>query len=158
MKTNYLLPNRFKRIGWVLFIPAAIGAIYYLFEEPEPAFLNIKVFSIAGENTGFPFDSGSTWFSLVKDNVLNELIMLLLIVSSLFIAFSREKKEDEFISRIRLESLVWATWVNYAILILTIVFVFGLDFFVVMELNMFTLLVFFIARFNWALYRLKRSV
>jgi hypothetical protein len=86
----------------------------------------------------------------VKNNVFDELIGLLLIAGGLFIAFSKEETEDEFIAKIRLESLVWATYFNYAILMLSVIFVYGMSFFGVLVFNMFTLLLFFIIRFNWA--------
>ena len=61
--------------------------------------------------------------------------------------------EDEFIMKLRLESLVWAVYVNYAILILTILFVYELHFFSILVFNMFTLLIFFAIRFNLLLKR-----
>ena len=69
-----------------------------------------------------------------------------------------EKTEDEFISRLRLESLVWATYVNYIILALSIIFIYDEVFFWVMILNMFTILLFFLLRFNWILSRTKKQM
>jgi hypothetical protein len=156
MKTNYLLPNRFKKIGWILFIPGIIlGAIFLALDKIEPGFLNINVFAIV---EGEFFDGGSQFFTTPKNNIMDEIIALLLIVGSIFIALSKEKNEDEFISRIRLESLVWATYVNYFILILTILFVFDLAFLWVMVFNMFTILFFFMIRFNWIIYKSKKSI
>jgi hypothetical protein len=83
---------------------------------------------------------------------------LLLIIGAILIAFSKEKFEDEFISKIRLESLVWAIYLNYAVLILAIIFIYDMTFFWVIVLNMFTLLFFFIFRFNWALIKSKKQI
>ncbi|MCB0375018.1 MAG: hypothetical protein KDD04_03770, partial [Sinomicrobium sp.] len=69
----------------------------------------------------------------------------------------KEKDEDEFIGRIRLESLVWATYVNYGVLLLSFLFVYGLSFFWVMIVNMYTILIFFVVRFNLQLRKLKNS-
>ena len=149
MKTNYLLPQRFKKIGWVLFVPAIILAIYYFIVEPEPEFLNFKVFGfIETEIMG-----KTQYFSLITNNLLDEIIGSLLIISSVFIALSKQKNEDEFIAKIRLESLVWATYINYAILLVAILFVYGFAFFWIIVFNMFTILLFFIIRFNWVLYK-----
>lgn len=147
MKTRNLLPYRFKKIGWILFVPAIFLGIYYLLTELEPEFLNIQVFTIINEE----LMGKSQYFTMMENNVFNEIIGLLLILSMAFIAMSKQKNEDEFISKIRVESLVWATYVNYAILALAILFVYGLSFFWVLVFNMFTVLLFFIIRFNWAL-------
>jgi len=154
MKTNYLFPNQFKRIGWFLFIPGVILGIIFLIFQPDINFLNFKVFSIAEQ----AILDKTVFFSVYENNFLDEIIGLLIIIGGLFIAFSKEKTEDEFISKIRLESLVWATYVNYAILIISIIFIYDMIFFWVLVFNMFTLLIFFIIRFQWALYKSKNQM
>jgi hypothetical protein len=149
MKTKYLLPNRFKIIGWFLFIPGIILGILYLIYEPHPEFLDATVFAIA---------ESLFEFSFIKNNVFDEITSLLLIIGAIFIAFSREKSEDEYISKIRLDSLVWATYVNYIIVILAIIFVYDFGFYWVILLNMFTILIFFIIRYNWALYKSRKQI
>lgn len=146
MKQNFLLPKVFKKIGWLLFILGILFGIVFLILEDEIHFLDLPVFAIANEEVL----STTVFFSVVKNNVFDELIGLLLIAGGLFIAFSKEETEDEFIAKIRLESLVWATYFNYAILMLSVIFVYGMSFFGVLVFNMFTLLLFFIIRFNWA--------
>lgn len=154
MKTNYLFPNRFKKIGWFLFVPGVILGLLFLIFEPDIKLLNIKVLSIA-ENAIF---GDANFFTITKNNVLDEIASILLIVGAIFIAFSKEKIEDEFIAKIRLESLVWATYINYAILIFTIIFIYDFTFLWVLVFNMFTLLFFFLVRFNWALYKSKNQI
>ncbi len=160
MRTNYLLPNQFKKIGWFLFIPSCILGVILLFIAwdapaiPGLDWFNWNVFAIATEE----LFSDPQFFAVVQTNVLDEIISLLLIISAIFIAFSKEKKEDEYISKIRLESLVWATYVNYAVLALAIMFVYDLAFFWILVFNMFTMLLVFIIRFNWALYKSKKQV
>ena len=154
MKTNYLFPNRFKKIGWLLFIPGIILGILCLIDQSGISFFDIKVFAIA-EKSIF---SDASFFSISENNVLDEISSILLIIGALLIAFSKEKTEDEFISKIRLESLVWATYINYAILIFSIIFIYDMTFLWVLVFNMFTLLVFFLIRFNWALYKSKNQI
>lgn len=154
MKTNYLLPNAFKKPGWFLFIPGVLLGLIYLTTQSEPSFLNLPVFSIAEQ----PLMDKTVFFTVTKNNIFDELIGILLIVGTIFISLSKEKHEDEFISKIRLESLVWATYINYAILLLSILFIYDLVFFWVLVFNMFTILIFFMARFNWALYKSKKNL
>jgi hypothetical protein len=153
MRTNYLFPNRFKKIGWLLFIPGIVLGIVYLTCQSDISLFDIKVLAIAEE----AMLGDTTFFSISENNVLDEILSILLIIGALLIAFSKEKSEDEFISKIRLESLVWATYINYAILALAIIFVYDIAFFWVLIFNMFTLLVFFLIRFNWALYKFKNQ-
>lgn len=154
MKTNYLLANRFKRIGWFLFFPGIILGIVSLISQSDINLFNIKVFAFVE----YDILSDTSFFSISENNVLDEIASVLLIMGTLLIAFSKEKSEDEFISKIRLESLVWSTYVNYAILLLALIFVYEMAFFWVLVFNMFTLLVFFLIRFNWALYKLKNQI
>jgi hypothetical protein len=76
----------------------------------------------------------------------------------MFVGFSKEKREDEFIEKIRLSSLLWAVWVNYGLLTLGFLFFFNMAFIYVMVYNMFTVLIIFIVRFNYILYKNNKTV
>lgn len=83
---------------------------------------------------------------------------LLVLVGLFLIAFSKEKIEDEQIDQLRLDSLRWAIYCNYLILILIIIFTNGTDFIDMLRLNLWIPLVFFIIRFRWVIMRLNRSL
>lgn len=154
MKLNYLFPHPFKRIGMALIIPLLIFGVYVIHLDIEPEFLDLKVPAIfVDEIFGDKFAFGMT-----ENNVLNELIGVALIICSLMAAFSKEKQEDELIEKIRLDSLVWATYVNYAVLLFSMLFVYGISFLWVMIANMFTILLFFIIRFNWQVRALNKTL
>lgn len=155
MKTNYLFPYVYKKMGWFIFIPSIILGICLTADLFSFDFLDITVFSIA--ELSF-MENNTNYFSFVENNISDEIASSFLIIGALLIAFSKERYEDEFISKIRLESLVWATYINYAILILSIVFVYEFAFFWVLVFNMFTLLIFFIIRFNWLIYKSKNQI
>lgn len=150
MKTNYLFPNSFKKSSGILFLLSLLGLILIpiINKDAETFKLEINVFALI-------FDEGLTTKSIgwIKDDIFPELIGIILILSGLIFAFSKEKTEDEMVAKIRLESLVWATYINYGILLLCILFVYGMSFLDVMEYNMFTLLLFFIIRFHWMLFK-----
>lgn len=146
MKTNYLISNKYKPIGWVLFILGLIAGIFLYMAEYESDALTIKVFSIYND----PFmGSDKGFFKLIENSILDELIALAIIIGGLMVGFSKEKIEDEFIYKLRKDSLVWAIIFNYTVLVLTILFVYDLTFFDVLVFNMFTPLIFFIVRFNF---------
>ena len=153
MKLNYLFPNKFKKIGWFILIPSVLVGLVSLIYEYEPNFLDFNVPAIFIND----FFKDKQLFGMVNNNILNEIFGILIIISSLFVAFSKEKSEDEYISKIRLESLVWAVYVNYGILLFSFLLIFDFSFLWVMIFNMFTVLLFFIIRFNWQISKLKKS-
>lgn len=153
MKINYLFPSKYKKIGWFILIPSAIIGLITLFVDYEPSILNFNIPAIFIDE----LFGEKHFFGMVSNNILNEIFGVLIIISSLLVAFSKEKSEDEYISKIRLESLVWAVYVNYAILLFTFLFIFDLAFLWIMIFNIFTVLLFFIIRFNWQISKLKKS-
>jgi hypothetical protein len=82
---------------------------------------------------------------------------VLFIAGGLMIGFSKEKREDEFIVKLRLSSLLWAVWVNYALLFLAFVFIYGTAFLTILYYNTITVLIIFIIRFNYMLYRYSKT-
>ena len=97
------------------------------------------------------------YFSFVKANSTYTLAGLLFICSALLVGFSKEKTEDEFIANLRLSSLLWAVLVNYTLMLLAFIFVYGPSFLQVMMYNIFTVLAIFIVRFNYVLYKNAKS-
>ena len=155
MKTRYLFPSKYKKVGWILlFVGVAFGIIAIIndFEAPQ---WKMKVFALFKDDFINGEDYSFSWF---KDDVFNELTSILISIGGLLVGFSKSKFEDEYISRVRMESLIWATYVNYGVLLFTILFVFGMPFLNVMIYNMFTILIFFIIRFHYMLYKTKRQL
>tara|TARA_B110000008_G_scaffold199118_1_gene197677 strand:+ start:13414 stop:13863 length:450 start_codon:yes stop_codon:yes gene_type:complete len=149
MKANY-----FKKIGWILFLPSLIFGVLTLFMDIESSWLNFNMFAIWSEG----FFEDDIFLSFIKNNITDEILMIGFIISIMFIAFSKEKKEDELLSKIRLESLMWAVYINYAIIIVCTITLYGLAFSWVMLLNLFTLLIIFMARYNWLLYKFRKGL
>lgn len=142
MKTKLLLPQKFKAIGFmILAIAIVILAI------PENTFgdsLSVNLGLLSNKNLSVG-PNGET-------NLLLTIRLVLFLLSFIFISFSREKIEDEYIAGLRLSSWMWAIAINYALLLIAILTVYGLDFLNILLYNMFTPLVIFILRFNFLLY------
>ncbi len=149
MTNKLLLPNKYKRIGWMILFPAIILGVILSLTDFEPRWFKMKVFSIFPDG----FSGQDQFFSIVETNVAATIVGLILIVGAIFVGFAKEKIEDEFVAELRLSSLLWAVWVNYALLFLAFIFVFGVPFFSIMIYNMFTVLLIFIIRFNYILYK-----
>ncbi|HMK03046.1 MAG TPA: hypothetical protein VK489_02600 [Ferruginibacter sp.] len=153
MSDKLLLPNAYKPIGWGLLIPATIVGLMLILSDFDELGLKMKVFAIFNNELTGP----GRWFSVIKTDIVNTIVGILFIVGAMFVGFSKEKKEDEFISKIRLKSLLWAVWVNYVLLILGFLLVYNMAFLNVMMYNMFTVLIIFITRFNYILYKNNKT-
>jgi hypothetical protein len=146
MKLNYLLPNKYKTLGWVLFVVGLISGLIIFIGEYEYDVLKVKVLSIYGRDALF---GAKGFFKIIENSILDELVALFIIIGGLLVGFSRERVEDEFIYKLRKDSLVWAIIFNYMVLIFAILFIYNFTFFDVLVFNMFTPLLFFIIRFNF---------
>ena len=149
MKTNLLLPARYKKIGIMLFIPSLVLGILYRFWDFSLDFLTLTFSTKVGSQPGLNLDE--------IINLTDEVALSGLIISLFFIAFAKEKQEDEFIHHTRLESWQWAVLINYALLFIAVWAVHGIEFIDVMMYNMLTVLIIFIIRFNYVLYKNKVS-
>lgn len=147
MSNSLLLPNKFKKIGWILLVPSFVVGLYLTIIGFEPKWLNGKMLSI------FPTLSNGKYFTVIDVNFMNTIVGVLFIVGGLLVSFSKEKNEDEFIAKIRLSSLLWSVLLNYVLLLFAFVFVYDTAFLNVMIYNMFTVLIIFIVRFNYILIK-----
>jgi len=151
MKSRFLFPHHYKPIGWVIFVIGFILGIILMLNDYNYPEWEVSVFPLISENDFFSKPA----FEWSTNNIADEIASVFIIVGGILVCFSKTKDEDEYISKIRIESLFWATYVNYIILIITILFVFDSSFFNVLIFNMFTILLFFMVRFHYELYKLK---
>lgn len=156
MKNSYLFPAYFKKIGWCMFPFMLAFSIYVLYIKNGLNW-DVSMWAFVSDSRWLE-TSDSKWFGTSVQDISDEIAFTGMTVSLLFIAFAKRKDEDEYISRIRLESLVWAVIANYAILTAATWLVYGFPYFNVMLYNMFTILILFIVKFQLALYKLKKSM
>ena len=147
MKSTYLLPYKFKLIGWILFTLGLIGGVVLLVNDYESEFLTTKVITVFNDSI-FNNDNYG-FFKIIENSIFDEIIAIAIIIGGLLIGFSREKVEDEFIYKLRKDSLAWAIIFNYIVVMFAILFIYGLTFFHVLIFNMFLPLLFFILRFTF---------
>lgn len=145
MQSRFLFPNRFKIIGLLLCIPFLILGLYCLFIDFEFEFLTINLPYYSTISSDLDIKSFTV-------NFTNEIAIIGLIFSLSFIAFSKLKIEDEYISKIRLECLQIAIYVNFALLIIATIFIHGFLYFYVTVFTIFTPLVLFIIRFHYIIF------
>ena len=136
MKTRFLFPYWCRYLGYALIVAHI------------PVMLLRKM--IGFDIPGAPFDD-----SLLSPHHLFFMTTTLLMAVGLFLAaFSKEKIEDEQISQLRLDSLQWAIYVNYILLIVSLIL--SSDTEHILFLNLLIPLVFFIIRFQWKIFQNNR--
>ena len=148
MNKNYLFPHRFRIIGWVLAIVAVVGYLWL----PE---IHFKMPSLYFD-TFFDDDNESGFFRMARTNTLS-IAMPLLTIGLLFIGFSKEKVEDEFVQYLRAQSLIWSTYVTSALFIIATILIYGIAYIIVPYLVFYAFLILFIIKFRIELRRFNKG-
>ncbi|MGF7078550.1 hypothetical protein [Mucilaginibacter sp. UYCu711] len=139
MKTRFLFPYWCKYLGVVLFL------------------IHLPIMIL--KKMGFGFQSVPEDYSLVGLNHLFFVVTTLTMLSGLvLIAFSKEKIEDEQITQLRMDTLQLSIYLNYGVLIISLLLTGRNDFWDVIRINMWAPLMFFIILFRWKMYRNNRMI
>ncbi|QKJ32132.1 hypothetical protein HQ865_20975 [Mucilaginibacter mali] len=92
----------------------------------------------------------------VKSDLLESMYWFLPLTLMIWV-YAKEKVEDEYINHLRLDALQIAVYANYAILLLSNFMFYGVSFLLIQIFNLATIPLIFIIRFQYRLYRLRRS-
>ena len=98
------------------------------------------------------------FFTISETSFDTTLLPIIIVIGLSFIAFSKNKNEDEYISKIREQSLVWSMIVGYFIFILFTLFIYGTPYIGVVVYDIYIFLILFVCKFNFELYSLKKSL
>lgn len=151
---NYLFSNKLKKIsGWIFYLTIPTG-MYLLFTQDFDDLLKIKVFSI------FPYEwigSKSSGFSWIENGIVDEIFTFIIIFSGIINSFSKEKIEDELISKIRMESLILSLYINYGLLLICTFFIYDLAYMYVLIFNLFLVILLFNLIFKYRLFKHTNS-
>ena len=138
MKTRYLFPYWCRYLGYGLFL------------------VHIPIVLLK-KQLGFEHGPDTNSQDLFNSQHVFFMMTTLLMAMGLFLAaFSKEKIEDEQISQLRLDSLQWAIYLNYLLLLIGLIFSSDIEH--ILFLNLLIPMVFFIIRFRWVIFRLNRSL
>ena len=137
---NYLFNYKYKKIsGWIFYLLIPVGLFLLLTERIQDIFV-VNVFSI------FSYEwigSERTGFGWIENGLGDEIFTLLIIVSGVINSFSKEKIEDELISRIRLESLSLSLFISFGLIIISTFLVFNINYMYVLVFNLFLIILLF---------------
>lgn len=143
MKSHFLFPRPFR----------IIGLICLLSWMP---FMIIKKLVYHGYNqNGASISIYDTDGTFSVDHFFAAMPLLILIVGLIFIAFTKEKVEDEQIAQLRLDALQWSIYFTYLVFILSIAFIGAADLAHNIQLSLLIPLIFFIIRFRWKIFQLN---
>lgn len=136
MRKSYLFPDWCRIPGWIL---SAIFAALCIMLLADTHLSGIYIYNLLG-------------------GYMDEVCSIGLIIGLLLLAFSREKDEDEYITHLRASSLVWAVIASYAILTIAIIALYDMVFLYAVFVNMYSVLVLYIIKFNLSLRKFRKSV
>lgn len=140
MQKEWLLPYGCKWVGWVLLaiaVPVGFWAASIGFNYQNIEFLRE--------------------LAIVESPLINNLIVIGVWFGVLFVACSREQVEDEMISRIRLNALLMALYIEAAFIIVATFVCNSLDYLNVMVYNLVTLPLIFVAAYRAMLWRARKE-
>ena len=158
MKKSYLFPTYFKKIGWIIILPTLLFVLINIILQEKYLNFRFKALAIIDDSIRIGLPEKDTFFTIAETSFLSTLFPVLMIVGFVFIAFSKEKNEDEYISKIREQSLVWSVLVTCLILIFAILFIYGMAAFYVFWLDFLLFLLVFVIKFKIEIFRFRRSV
>ena len=147
---NYLFNYKYKKIsGWIFYLLIPVGLFLLLTERIQDIFV-VNVFSI------FSYEwigSERTGFGWIENGLGDEIFTLLIIISGLVNSFSKEKIEDELISRIRLESLSLSLFISFGLIIISTFLVYHITYMYVLVFNLFLIISLFNLIFKYRLFK-----
>ena len=162
MKKNYLFPHHFKWIGWCLFLPFALlfFVVPAFFDFIDDDLISFPTLMICITELG-NFDGGNVQNSLIagfqREGMFQEICIVAMSLGLFFVAFARERDEDEYVEHLRMYSFVWSIKVNTVLLILGTWFLFGGLYLWFILIWMISLFLIYIAKFQWELYQMRKG-
>jgi hypothetical protein len=146
-----LLPRKLRVVGY-LFTTLGIflGIVRFYFGIKLKIF-DIKVFAVYSKY----FETN--YFKIISNHFSEELTALLLLIGLFFIAFAKEKSEDNLLDQIRLKSLIITLYINTGFLIFSFLFIYGFVFINILVINLFSPLIIYTLVFNIVRIRSRRT-
>jgi len=154
MRSHFLFFHKWRLVGYCCFAVAVALAVTLKLLHPE-GYASVDLHQVVHSHQNSQNDIHT---GVIGMRLRNDIFILLIVSGLVFVGFSKEKIEDEQISQVRLDSLQWAVYFNYALFIICVLFIYGVHFIPVLIFNIISPLIFFIIRFRWKIYQLNHSV
>ena len=118
-----------KLIGMAMVMLGVAGLGFYLWSDFR---LIVPVFAV------YSSFLQTDIFSFIHTNITDELIMLIFLIGFFLLVFSKEKNERRKYPVFRYRSWIRSIQINSAFLLLSIVFVYGTGFIVILLVNLYS--------------------
>jgi len=149
---SFLLPKGLKPLGFILTGIGIILAIIRYFFGVKPEFLKRNVFAVYSQYLG------SKFMQVIKNQLLEEMAGVLLIIGLFLIAFTREKDEDEKTNEFRLRAFFIAAYATVIFVLISLLFTYGMAFMYMILANMALWLIVYIISFRLMLAGHRRNL
>ena len=150
---NYLFDNKYKKISGLVFYLTSIIGLYLLITGKIFDLFTLNVYSLFSESIS-DLTYGGGW---IENGLGDEIFTTIIIISGLINSFSKEKIEDELISKIRLESLTMSLFISYSLVIISTFLIYNPSYMYVLVFNLFIILLLFNLIFRYRLYQHYKS-
>ena len=162
MKKDSLFPHQFKWIGWSMFIPFAL--LFFLaqgcFDAIDDDLVRFPTLMImVGKLNLFhgANETSGVFAVFGREGMFDEICLVAMSLGLLFVAFARERDEDEYVEHLRLHSFVWAIKVNTVLFILGTWFFFGGLYLWFILFWFLSLFIIYIAKFQGELRQMRKE-
>ena len=146
---NYLFDNKHKKISGLVFYLTTIIGLYLLITDKILDLFTLNVYSLFSESIS-DLTYGGGW---IENGLGDEIFTTIIIISGLINSFSKEKIEDELISKIRLESLTMSLFISYSLVIISTFLIYNLSYMYVLVFNLFLIILLFNLVFKFRLFK-----
>ena len=150
---NYLFDNKYKKISGLVFYLTSIIGLYLLITDKILDLFTLNVYSLFSESIS-DLTYGGGW---IENGLGDEIFTTIIIISGLINSFSKEKIEDELISKIRLESLTMSLFISYSLVIISTFLIYNLSYMYVLVFNLFIIPLLFNLIFRYKLHQHYKS-
>lgn len=146
-KSNFLLPNYFRWPGVILIFMGAILTYIRFGLNINPKIFECKVFAV------YSAYFKTSFFSIIENNITEELCGILLLSGLFLVAFAMGKNEKPYYNEIRFRALILSIKITTGILLFSFFFIFGTAFLTILIINVFLPLIIYNLLFFILLYR-----
>jgi hypothetical protein len=127
-----MISYRFKTLGYLFILAGIALTAVYSFHRVD---ISMPVFAV------YSSFLVTKYFTSIRTNIFEELMLLSYFVGFLLIVFSRERTEHEYYTVLRGKAWQTAILLNSTLLIFSTAFVFGRGFLMVLILNLFSIFI-----------------
>jgi len=145
--SSYLLPRVFRTWGIMFTLTGIILGITRFYFGFKPGFLERKVYAV------YSVFLQTKFMVVIKNQLIEEIVGLLLIIGLFMVAFAREKEESPEMNEIRLSAFFISVYLNGVFVITSILFTYGFAFIYMTILSLFMQIFCYIIAFHYLRYR-----